>query len=93
MYRDVMSGAGAALVMAAVLMVLGERDFDQVPATDTADLVATLAVVGGATVWLAVRKVDAKKSVCQLLGAVAAGVAIGALVVGLVSVVYDPWAP
>ena len=73
-------------------MVINAHDHAQEPSTDTADVVATLATLAGAAIWLALRWVDSTRPTVQLMRATAAGVAIGAVVVGLVSVVYDPWA-
>ena len=92
MRQGLLVGTIAAVGTGAVLAALDARDFSRDPATDTADVVATSAVVFGAVVWLALRFLDRSDSRVQLVRAVAAGIAIGALVTGLASVVYDPFA-
>jgi hypothetical protein len=88
----VVIGAIAAMCMAVALVAINAHDQAQEPATDTADTVATLATLGAAATWFALRWADTTKLSIQLIRSAAAGVALGALVTGLVSVVYDPWA-
>jgi len=85
-------GAIAAISMGVALVAINAHDQAQEPATDTADAVATLATLGAAATWFALRWANTTKLSIQLIRSAAAGVALGALVTGLVSVVYDPWA-
>ncbi len=91
MRRELATGAIAAIVTAGALVAINANDFAQEPATDTADVVATGAIVAGAAVWAVLRWVDAARSL-RSVRAAAAGVAISAVVIGLASVVYDPFA-
>lgn len=92
MKRGLTAGSIAAICMGAILVVVNARDHAQEPPTDTADVIATWATLAGAVIWLALRKVDTTTPTFQLIRVIAAGVTIGAVVTGLVSVVYDPWA-
>ena len=73
-------------------MAIDAHDFSRDPATDNADVVATWAAFGGAAIWLALRWAHNSRPAVKLIRAVAAGLAIGAIVTGLVSVVWDPFA-
>lgn len=92
MKRERVIGIAAGVGISALLMALDANDFSREPATDTADGVATAAVIGGAALWLALRWANNSKPLIRYIRAAAAGIAIGALVIGLASVVYDPFA-
>jgi hypothetical protein len=92
MRRDLVVGTVAAFVTGGVLALIDWHDFSQEPPTDRADVVATLAALGGAAVWLGLRWMKPASSLVRFTRAVAAGVALGAVVTGLASVVYDPFA-
>ncbi len=85
-------GVIAAVCAGAALVAINARDQAQEPPTDTADAVATLAVVAAGAIWLGLRWGDTTNAGVRLIRAVAAGVALGAVATGLASVVFDPWA-
>lgn len=91
MSRGLAAGTIAALAIAGVLIALDAHDFAQEPPTDTADAVATVAVLAGIALWVALRWARSTPTV-RFIRAAAVGVAIGAAVIGLASVVYDPFA-
>ncbi|MGI9643956.1 MAG: hypothetical protein ACR2O6_01440 [Ilumatobacteraceae bacterium] len=92
MSRLLVVGTVAAIVMAGILVMIDAYDFAQEPPTDNADVVATLAALIGAAIWLGLRWANVDSAIVQLARAVAAGAAIGAVVTGLASVAYDPFA-
>ena len=92
MKRGSIAGTVAALGTAGALLAMNARDHAQDPPTDIADVVATVAVVLGAAAWFALRWADEQKPISGLVRAVMIGVVIGAVVIGMASVVYDPWA-
>jgi uncharacterized membrane protein YfcA len=93
MRRARIIGAIAVVGTGGALAAIDAHDFAQEPPTDTADVVATLAVIVGAAVLFALRWAGGGRPRMRLVRAVAAGVLVGALVTGLVSVIYDPFAP
>ncbi len=91
MRRGLVVGTIAAIAMGGALMAIDAHDFAQEPPTDAADGVATVAGLGSIAIRLALRRVDTAGTL-QLIRVAAAGIAFGAIVVGLASVVYDPFA-
>ncbi|MEM7094184.1 MAG: hypothetical protein AAF567_14365 [Actinomycetota bacterium] len=88
--RSLAIAATAGVAIAALLIWINRRDFQNTPATDRADLAATVAVILGAVVWLMCRRGEGPLQ--STIRSAAAGIVIGALAIGLVSVVVDPWA-
>jgi hypothetical protein len=86
-----MVGTVAAMCAGAALAAIDAHDQAQEPPTDTADAVATLASLVAAVIWVALRWSDPTKQSIQLIRTAAAGIVIGAVVIGLGSVVYDPF--
>lgn len=81
----------AALIAAVTLAALDCRDLGREPTTDTADRVATAAVIVGGMAWFALRRPERAVRWIAPIRSAAGGVALGALVVGLASAVYDPF--
>ena len=92
MRRDAIAPTVAALATAGAIMAINANDHAQDPATDVADAVATFAALGGAAIWFALRWADTSRPSIRTVRSVAAAIAIAAFVIGLASVVYDPWA-
>ncbi|MGI9623980.1 MAG: hypothetical protein ACR2PK_14180 [Acidimicrobiales bacterium] len=90
--RTTLIAALSAVAAGLLLVVVNERDQDQEPPTDAADFLATAIVLIGTATWLATRRLETTSRVFDGCRAVAACAAVGAALVGLVSVVYDPWA-
>lgn len=85
-----MTALGA--VAAGVLLVMVDaRDARQEPPTDLADAIATFAVLGGVIGWLMLRRIRTDSSWTHALTALLAGIVLGALLVGLASVLWDPF--
>ncbi len=92
MSRELVRGAVAAITISVVLMVINAQDHANDPPTDDADALATGVTILGFAVWGVLRWRGIEHPVFQYVQAIAAGAAIGAVVIGLASVVYDPWA-
>lgn len=85
-------GVVAAVATGVAAIVLNARDQAQEPPTDLADAVATFVAVAGIAVWLGPRWVGGTAPATRVARTIAGGAAAGAVLIGLASVVYDPWA-
>lgn len=78
------------LMAIAIVVLLNAQDFSREPPTDDADGMAVALIMTGVAIWFLGR--GQREPAVQIVRSLAIGAAVGAALVGLVSVVYDPFA-